>query len=179
MKYFRVSENKIKVSLSVGDMELYGLSKKDETEMGKEAQAAFFRILSDIAPASRFEVGEDRMLLQFYVRLDGTGELFATKLPGKRQKPEGKRAFMRFDDGEKLRAALACGALRLPDTVYRLKDAVYFPLSASERAKYPAIPEYGGREVSWAEEAFVKEHGKLTPPSFFDGRGENEEEAKE
>ncbi len=162
MRYLIISDHKMKITLDAKDMAYYGLTSERTDYDDPKYRKIFWKILDEAKAEKRFDVGEERVLLQMYPKTDGGGELFVTKLgklspAGVRKIEESdrvttlktERLTYRFSDLDLLKMAartvLASGGREESD-VYLGEDGSYYLTvlkREDKKADYLCLCEYG------------------------------------
>ena len=79
MDFLVVTESKLKITMSLKDMEEYHINGDDIDYDNPKIRRAFWRILDKAREEVGFDVAGDKVLIQFYPAKDGC-EIFVTKL---------------------------------------------------------------------------------------------------
>ena len=177
MDFIRISDSKIKVTLSQEDLDRYVAEGERDRPSG--SHGTLRAILREIRRETGFDATGERVLMQMFPGADGGCELFVTrlgKLPGANAKPSASLPSAPLP----LRSAVfAFGELSPLLSVCRQLDHVGYPhLSAvyygDDRLWYlvlqeqipgdrPSplsfVEEFGSRRRAAATLAFIKEHG--------------------
>ncbi len=119
MDVLKISETKIKIMLTMADVQNYGLDALGADYSDKATRTKVWKILDHVKKHHGFDHEGDKLLIQFYPSKDGGAELFVTKLINLLPKNERaisksesvtmletKKRIYRFDDfGDLIKAA--------------------------------------------------------------------------
>lgn len=82
MEILKISDSKIKIMLTPGDVKSFGFNIKNVDYNDIETRSAVWRLLDEAKKKCGFDAGQEKLLIQFYPSQDGGAELFVTKLSG-------------------------------------------------------------------------------------------------
>lgn len=86
MELIKISNEKLKITLSPEDMEEYGIDC-DAADYGRtETRRAFWHLLDEVKHRTGFDSASDRVYIQLYPSRDGGCEMFVTKLADRAEK---------------------------------------------------------------------------------------------
>ncbi len=88
MELIRISENKIKIMLSAGDMSAYDLPTEGLDYCEEAVREAFRAVLKDAGRRSGMDFSDSRLSIQLYPSRDGGCEMFVTRT-GDRSEGDG------------------------------------------------------------------------------------------
>jgi negative regulator of genetic competence, sporulation and motility len=80
MELIRINDRKIKIMLTSSDMKNYALDPGALSCGNEETRQAFRNILHDAGVGGGFEVGADKIYVQYYPSREGGCEMFVTRL---------------------------------------------------------------------------------------------------
>ena len=80
MELILINENKLKITLSEGDMKQYDLSCDDIDYDNTETRRAFWSILDEAKHRTGFDAASQRVFIQLYPSKEGGCEMYVTKL---------------------------------------------------------------------------------------------------
>ena len=83
MELILISESKLKVMLTAGDMRLYGISGESLDTNDAVSRKAFWNILDEAKMQTGFDPAGCKLFVQMYQSKSGGCELFVTRLGGK------------------------------------------------------------------------------------------------
>ena len=181
VEFLLVGDSKLKMLLSESEMKEYKLGAGDAESCGSGFRRSFFKILEIAKAEVGFDVGGDKVLIQFYP-MQGACEIFVTKLgllsdasarvvarSDKITMLSRKRGVYFFEDAPALAKVCALIAERcdgvLPDCDAYSDGSHYF-LSIDEYGRggevmeFPFIIEYG-TALSREFDAYISEHTSL------------------
>ena len=173
MEVLKISDSKLKLMLTRGDMKQYGLDSDNPDYNDAEVRRSFFRILDTVKETHGFDAGGDKLLLQYYPSKGGGCELFVTKLgilpleaeraisrSGRVTLLRARRAIYKFDGALELMSAvkLIAGFSVKSSDLYLADDGSYY-LDLVERGV--------GQGSGISEYARVLEFAKSLPPTLF------------
>ena len=76
----KISDSKIKISLSATDVKSFGLDEKEMDFSDLASRAKIWRVLDAVKAKWGFDREGEKLLVQYYPSKDGTAEMFVTKL---------------------------------------------------------------------------------------------------
>ena len=79
MDFLAVSDSKLKIMMSREEMKRYAIDGEDIDYDNPKVRRSFWKILDEAKQVCGFDVGGDKVLIQFYPAKDGC-EIFVTKL---------------------------------------------------------------------------------------------------
>lgn len=173
MEVLKISDSKLKLMLTKGDMHKYGLTGDNPDYNDAEVRRSFFKILDSVKESHGFDGGGDKLLLQYYPSRDGGCELFVTKLgilpleaeraisrSGRVTLLRARRAIYKFDGALDLMGAvkLIAGFSVKSSDLYLADDGSYY-LDLVERGV--------GKGSGISEYARMLEFAKALPPTLF------------
>ncbi len=119
MDFLKISETKLKITLSSAECDKYNIDRESSEFSGNEIKTVIHDILAVAGERCGFSVDGERILVQLYPLPDGSCELFITKisnLPRRERrvvdetdslrKLEDRRSVYRFPDTETLLSAV-------------------------------------------------------------------------
>ncbi|MBQ8720183.1 MAG: adaptor protein MecA [Clostridia bacterium] len=181
MELLLVSDSKLKVMLTVADMEKYDLRVEEIDYDNTHTRRALWEILDEAKKQTGFDAASDKVLIQLYPSKDGGCELFVTKLgliP-----PVAERTIARSNRVTMLAARQGIyrfesffgliGAIRAIENitphrdsdVYLGDDGKYYLIIDERVGKSGSFSEFS-RILEYSERAsremidYIKEHGK-------------------
>jgi negative regulator of genetic competence, sporulation and motility len=180
--FLPIGDAKLKIVLTAEDMRDYKLDTVSGENFGDSGRRGIWKIIDRARDAVGFDVGGDKILIQFYPLKDGGCEVFVTKLGILSESAarlvsrservtmlSKKRVFYCFDDFLNLVAACREIARRAAENLPE-SDAYYnggvFYLAVSEYgvggdfSEIFCISEFGSPTVSELE-IHLAEHGKI------------------
>ncbi len=180
MEFLTVGNSKIKIMLTADEAAARGLDGDKMDYEDPEVRRSFRKILDEAREKVGFDIGKEKVLIQFYPSRDGGMELFVTKLGIISKEAanmisrservavlSAKRVYYIFDTLEDLIGAVRCvppGEIE-ESSVHRLEDGAYC-LSFCEReqrcvlSKLSRILEFGRRINDLTATALI-EHASL------------------
>ncbi len=175
MELLRISDKKLKVSLSDSDMEKYRLDCESLDYDTTETRSAFWQILDEAKHQIGFDACGGKLFVQVYPSRGGGCEMYITLVAGETDedhpRSEWRESVYRFSSLALLQAVLR----QLQAVGYHEKSSLYFLCGAYylfifERAEgnlisprslgeYGFIEEYGTRLFGGLRHLYVREHG--------------------
>ena len=166
MEYVRISENKVKLSLTEEDMKKYGVDVAALTSDTTARRRVLWTLLDETKKKTGVDAGGSRTLVEAFPGRRGGCELFVTLID---VKTAVHTACYRFESVASARMAakrLAPYFSEKDASLYALsggETVLLLPLSARGEARaltpYSFLEEYGRREKSPYFSAYVKEYG--------------------
>ena len=167
MDFVRISDAKIKLTLTDADMKKYGVTEKDLSADTTARRRILWTLLDEAKQKTGMDALGAKTLVEMFPGRHGGCELFITLLRGK---SELHTACYRFRDITRVRlAAEKLGAPYIDEenaALYTLKDGeAVLVLSVAERGNahtlspHSFLKEYGEREKSPLFHAYTKEYG--------------------
>ena len=83
MELIVINENKLKITLSEGDMKQYSLDCNTIDYDNTETRKAFWNILDEVKHKTGFDAASQKIFVQLYPSKEGGCEMYVTKLGGK------------------------------------------------------------------------------------------------
>ena len=166
MEFIRIGENKIKISLSEGDMQKYGIQREALEKDTTTRRRALWTLLDEVKRETGLDAVSGRTLIEAFPGKKTGCEIFVSVLA---KSKEVHTALYRFHDIASLRAA----AEKLDRTqkedaqasLYALQDGEYLlalrlPVTCGTvPTPYSFLEEYGTREKNSMFHAYAKEYG--------------------
>lgn len=180
MKFLLVSDSKLKITLTSGEMCEYSIDPETVDRFNSESRRGFWRVLEIARSRVGFDVSGDKVLIQFYPINNTEYEVFVTKLgilsPGNARLVsksdrvstlQQSRVFYVFESMDDLSAA-ACEistASCAESSLYLLCDgklvlSLLEYKMGTEHAEFPLLLEYS-RRLPNDFECYLSEHGEL------------------
>ena len=167
MEFVRISDSKMKMTLTDADMKKYGVTEKDLNTDTTARRRMLWTLLDEAKQKTGLDAASVRTLVEAFPGRHGGCELFVTLL---REGSDLHTVCYRFRDitrarlaAEKLKAAYA---EEENAALYTLKDGeavLVFPVcekgNARTLSKHSFLEEYGEREASPLFPAYIKEYG--------------------
>ncbi len=174
MDLLRISDCKLKVTLTEGDMQKYRLDGEGIDYDTTETRSAFWQILDEAKRRTGFDAGGGRLFVQVYPSRGGGCEMYVTLLTEgadrDTEEEETPPLSVRSIYGFSSLADLITACQKLSDLGYTGESAVYagedgYSLVVSERwesgiGEYAFLEEYGTRRSGGVRLSYLKEHGK-------------------
>ena len=171
MDLLRISDSKLKVTLTEGDMEKYRLDGESMDYDTTETRSAFWQILDTAKRETGFDAGGGRLFVQVYPSRGGGCEMYVTLLTEDTDTADEEEplplsvrsiyAFATLSD-------LITACQKLCDLGYTGESAVFageegYSLVISERwesglGEYAFLEEYGTRRSGGIRLSYLKEH---------------------
>lgn len=182
MELILISDSKLKITLSLSDMEKYDLNSDSMDYDNTETRRAFWEILDEAKHKTGFDAAKERVFVQVYPSRGGGCEMYVTKIgdekAGTGEKPPTRRrprlSIFRFSGLAPLLSACATldrqgytgeSAAYAEDTRYYLilYEHLKSPVGTdgARLSEYGFLEEYGERLMGCVSFAYIKEHAKL------------------
>ncbi len=181
MELLRISDSKLKVTLSPSDMERFRLDNESMDYENTETRSAIWQILDEAKRCANFDVGGERIFLQVYPSRSGGCEMYVTKVgeegahATEAPPPAAKRGRVSVFCFETLEL-LTTVCRKLCELGYCDESAVYhteggYYLMIREQmptdrlgyravGEYPFLEEYGERRREGILLSYLREHGE-------------------
>ncbi len=183
MELIRISDSKLKITLSVADMEKYALCSDSMDYDNTETRRAFWEILDEAKQKTGFDAAKERVFVQVYPSRGGGCEMYVTKVgtlfekegvgekPPPRRRPRvGIYRFLSLDGLLSACAVLHAQGYSEESAAYAERDAGRYYLILREHlcapvgsdgtrlSEYGFLEEYGERLSGCVTFAYIKEH---------------------
>ncbi len=183
MELLRISDSKLKVTLSADDMEKYRLDNETMDYDNTETRSAFWQILDEAKHKTGFDAGGEKIFVQVYPSRCGGCEMYVTKVSEERALSAAQRrtppvslvrgsvSVYRFETLD----LLITVCRKLKEIGYTGESAAYGAeddfwlvirerlhnsiMSANAISEYSFIEEYGTRQSGGIMLAYLREHG--------------------
>ncbi len=179
MELLLINESKLKIMLSLADMEKYRLNGESMDYDNTETRSALWQILDLAKQQTGFDGCGDKLFIQVYPSRGGGCEMYVTKVGEGGGKPclapislvRGAQSIYRFDSLD----TLLCVCKKLKACGYSDESAVYERdgnyylvireklqssiMSVNALSEYSFIEEYGARQSGGMQMAILREHG--------------------
>ena len=172
MEFIRIGENKIKLSLSEGDMQKYGIQREALEKDTTARRRALWTLLDEVKRETGIDAVAGRTVIEAFPGKKTGCEIFVTVLA---KCQEIHTALYRFEGTAPLRAAVekleAAEKEEIPSSLYALFDGEYLlalrlpGMSGNTPTPYSFLEEYGVREKSSTFHAYAKEYGVCLYPT--------------
>ncbi len=168
MKFEKLSEQRIKITVSGEDLDLWGISASGLVQNTPEAQEVFWYIIRKAESETGFSPGEARLLVE---AMPTKGEgiiLFMTALFEEKEHkrvrvklPKEERCVIyEFESFDDLCASLSCFFYHPSATLYEMNRKYYLSLLPSDAIH--TLSEYGSKVKDGHRYlSYLKEHGNL------------------
>ncbi len=175
MELIKISESKLKVTLSADDMAHYDLSCETIDYENTETRRAFWDILDIAKHRTGFDAARDKVYIQVYPCRTGGCELYVTKLqneacseglltdePPEQEIPVVLYRTQTFASLASLCARLSDAGYTAESAAYTLEDNCYLALVLhdGEKERYPFLAEFAARERGIFIAAYIREHAR-------------------
>ena len=183
MELIRISDSKLKITLSVADMERYALCSDSMDYDNTETRRAFWEILDEAKHKTGFDAAKERVFVQVYPSRGGGCEMYVTKVgtlsenaaekPPTRRRPRvGIYRFSSMQDLLSACATLAGLGYAEESAAYAEREAERYYLILHEHLRAPVgsdgtrlseygfLEEYGERLTGCVSFAYIKEHAE-------------------
>jgi negative regulator of genetic competence, sporulation and motility len=179
MELLRINESKLKIMLSLADMEKYRLDGESMDYDNTETRSALWQILDLAKQKTGFDGCGDKLFIQVYPSRGGGCEMYVTKVGEGGGKPclapislvRGTQSIYRFESVETLLSV--CKKLKecgyTDESAAYAKEGAYYLvireklqssiMSVSAISEYSFIEEYGTRKSGGIQLALLREHG--------------------
>ncbi len=164
MELIRISNDKIKISLTKAELDAYEITV-DKMDYGcAEAKAIFKEIFTEAKEKAGFEAEQERVFVQIFNDKNGGCEIFISKIGAYDKKRTVKKTqtseMVRFNDAELLinacKSLFLCG-FKARSSAYTDGKYFYLVLYAPSGVQLACATEYGNREFLYSD-AYIKEH---------------------
>ena len=184
MELILISDSKLKITLSLSDMEKYDLCSDSMDYDNTETRRAFWEILDEAKHKTGFDAAKERVFVQVYPSRGGGCEMYVTKVgtlfsgedtgahtPTRRRPRVGIFRFGCLDN--LLSACLTLGRQGYTgESAAYAEDARYYLIlyehlgspvgtDGTRLSEYGFLEEYGERLTGCVNFAYIKEHAKL------------------
>lgn len=179
MELLRINESKLKIMLSLADMEKYRLDGESMDYDNTETRSALWQILDLAKQKTGFDGCGDKLFIQVYPSRGGGCEMYVTKVGEGGGKPclapislvRGTQSIYRLESLDTLlevcKKLKACGYA--DESAVYAKDGAYYLvireklqssiMSVNAISEYSFIEEYGTRKSGGIQLAILREHG--------------------
>ena len=170
MELLRISDTKLKVTLTEEDMERYRLDQRTIDYDTTETRSAFWQILDAAKQETGFDAGGERLFVQVYPSRGGGCEMYVTLVDGEEEPPEKRHelsvlSIYRFPT----LSVLLTACRKLLDLGYDRESRAFsvdgeYCLVIGEICErgllqYGFLEEYGRRESGGIHLSYLSEHG--------------------